>query len=512
MRAWTQLVSALCVAGFAFTAWTAEAQTTTSTAPAGSDEAQKHADAARTFYREGKYLEALEEFRKAYAISPTPALTYNIARSHERLSQWQEAMQMYERYAKEAPDARDRAEALEKVELLKKKLGGDAGTPEGNYQARIDAGRKAYSRGDYEGAIVEFKAAFDIKPSGGALYNIAKSYEKMARYEEAIDYFTQYLDLDPNVSDRGDVEETIKRLKKTLKEKFQELAVSSDPPGADIYLDDRNTGLQGQTNFRFKVTPGPHVIYLDLNGYEPVKRDFIMPDDKPLALDFKMKKLENVGFLEITVNQDGARIFVDGAIVGLSPYKEKKALTAGPHQIQVELPPLFERHTQQVTIQRDQTLPVKVDLQKYDAPISDETLSKWGRNLLLIGLIGGGLGIAGPFTYQKLILRRSPYEQLGPAELSGEQFYRGPLDEGDANFRRDPTDRTLKDIQFWSVIGGSAFVAGGLTFYIYKWVRDTPPPAPMVTADLDASDISITGFGLAPTADGGSMFGLSGSF
>jgi hypothetical protein len=45
------------------------------------------------------------------------------------------------------------------------------------------------------------------------------------------------------------------RLKKSIRERFQELSVSSEPPGADIYLDDRNTGLQGQTNFRFKVVP-----------------------------------------------------------------------------------------------------------------------------------------------------------------------------------------------------------------------------------------------------------------
>jgi tetratricopeptide (TPR) repeat protein len=522
MRVWTQLVSALCLAGFAYSSSNALAQTTTSTAPAApasSDEAQKHAEAARALYKDGKYLEALEEFKKAYAITPTPALTYNIARCHERLSQWQEALAMFEKYAKEATDPRDRTEALDKVEFLKKKIGGDLQTPDAMYQARIDAGRKAYSRGDYEGAIVEFKAAFDIKPLGGALYNIGKSYEKMGRYEEAIDYFTQYLDLDPNVSDRADVEATIKELKKRLKEKFQELAVSSDPPGADIYLDDRNTGLQGQTNFRFKLTPGPHVVYLDLNGYEPVKRDFIMPDDKPLALDFKMKKLENVGFLEIKVNQDGARIFVDGAIIGLSPYKEKKALTAGVHQIQVELPPMFERHTQSVTILRDQTLPVAVDLQKYNAPISDETLSKWGRNFLLIGLIGGSLGVAGPFAYQKLIYQRDPYEQLGPAEVSEEKFYRGPVDETSPDYRRDPTERTLSDIQLWSIVGGSVFVAGGLTFYIYKWVRDTPPPPPMVTAGYESGDsgddginVSITGFGVAPNGDGGSMFGLSGSF
>jgi hypothetical protein len=409
---------------------------------------------------------------------------------------------MYERYAKEESEPRDRAEALEKIEILKKKIGAEGGTPDAKYEARIGAGRKAYSRGDYEGAIEEFKAAFDIKANPSALYNIAKSYEKMARYDEAIEHFQQYLDLDPKASDRSDVEETIKRLKKALKEKFQELSVSSDPPGADIYLDDRNTGLQGQTNYRFKVTPGPHQLFLDLNGYEPTKRDFIMPDDKPLALDFKMKKLENVGFIAINIDQDGARIFVDGAIVGLSPYKLKKALTEGPHQVQVEQVG-FMRYSQQVTVVREQETPVNVVLEHYNPPIEDETLSKWGRNLMLIGIIGGGLGIAGPFAYQKIILHRDPFTQLGPMTVTSGMggTYRGPLATSDPNYREDSTHKTLKTIQFWSVIGGSVFTAGGLGLYIYKWVR-TVPPKPVLAID----DI-----GIMPT-DGGAYAGISGRF
>ena len=381
-----------------------DGQAATSTS-ADAEIARVHADAGRAYYQAGKYLEAIEAFRKAYELLPTGPLAYNIGRCHERLSQWKEAIDWYEVYVAKATDPRDKAETLDKIEILKKKLGPDTASPEGQYEARMAAGRGAYSKGDYEGAIEEFKAAFDLKASTGALYNIAKSYEKMARYEEAIDYFQQYLDLEPTASDRADIEESIRRLKKTIKERYQELSVSSDPPGADIYLDDRTTGLQGQTNFRFKVTPGPHTLYIDLNGYEPIKRDFIMPDDKPLALDFKMKKLENVGFVEIEVNREGARIFVDGAIVGLSPYKQRKALEAGKHQIQVELLG-YNRYTQEIEVQKDQVAQVQVQLQEYVPPVQDETLSAWGRNLMLIGIVGGGLGFAGPFAYQKLILRR----------------------------------------------------------------------------------------------------------
>src|SRR5688572_18307771 len=146
------------------------AATTTSTS---SEVAKLHAEAGRNYYRAGKYVEALEEFKKAYRLEPRAALTYNIARCHERLSQWEEAINAYERYVKEATDPRDKAESLDKIELLKKKLGPDASSPDARYEARIQEGRKAFSRGDYEAAVEEFKAAFDIKPKPAALFNIA---------------------------------------------------------------------------------------------------------------------------------------------------------------------------------------------------------------------------------------------------------------------------------------------------------------------------------------------------
>ena len=58
----------------------------------------------------------------------------------------------------------------------------------------------------------------------------------MGRFEEAVEYLQQYLDVDPNATDRANIEENIRRLKRSIRDRFQELSVSSDPPGADIYL------------------------------------------------------------------------------------------------------------------------------------------------------------------------------------------------------------------------------------------------------------------------------------
>lgn len=517
----------------------AAAQTTTSTAGASTDSAAAGDPTAQAIalfkrakanYKDGKYVEALIDFKKAYELKPTGAITYNIARCHEQLSEWKEAVAAYELFATETDDQREKTEALDKIEFLKSKLAPADSGEDAKYKVNIDEGKKAYSRGDYERAIDAFQKAFDIKPSPGVLFNIAKSFERMGRYEEAIEYFKQYLVLCQNCADRPDIEEQIKRLLGSIKNRFQELSVSSDPPGADVYLDDRNTGLQGQTNYRFKVKPGPHTLYIDFNGYEAIKRDFVMPDDKPLALEFQMKKLTDVGFAQISVNVDGARLFVDGAIIGLSPYKEPKALKSGDHQITIEARG-YPRHTSTFIVQRDATAAVDIVLQEYDEPIKDETLSKWGRNFLLIGLIGGGIGFAVPFGVQEFINRRPGFSALGPTEVvfgdgitaENTKFWRGtkdaagnPLADGafNPNFRENKAQKNLETIQLVSIITGSVFVATGLTFYCVKWFRPDPARVEIISSledDDDAPLVEITGFGVGATPDGAGV-GLVGSF
>lgn len=491
--------------------------TTSSTAAAPAADSTEKAialfKAAKKDYRSGKFLEALENFKKAYELKPTPAILYNVARCYEKLSQIQEAIKTYEQYVAQTTDPRDKAETLEKIESLRRKDATDPTSPEGQYKVNIANGKSAFRKGDYEGAIAAFKAAYDIKPTSGALFNIAKSYERMGRFEEAVEYLQQYLDVDPNATDRANIEENIRRLKRSIRDRFQELSVSSDPPGADIYLDDRTTGLQGQTNYRMKVKPGPHTIYLDLNGYEPYQTDFVMPDDKPLALEFKLKKLTNVGFAEFKINVDGARIFVDGAIVGLSPFTQPKALPAGKHQLTVEASG-FPRYTQAFVVNRGKTSNVDVKLEEYVEPIKDETLSKLGRSFFMIGLFGGGLGYGGPWLYQEYLRKRPLYENVGPApdQISSTNFYTGP---GAMGNQENSEAKLLTQIQFWSGIGGGVFMATGITFFMIKWFR--PEEKVDLVADLNLDDdsnfanVEVTGLGLIPTAEG-AAFGMSGSF
>ncbi len=489
------------------TAARAQEGTETSTAASDSGDDAALAERGKELYANGQYLEALEAFKEAHDSDPSPALRYNIASCYEKLSQWSEAIKWYELYLEVETSPRDRSDAMDKIELLRKRIGDD--TPEGQFTARMEAGRTAYGRGDYEAAILEFQAAFEIKEDPAPLYNLGKSYERLARYEEAIEYYEQYLALAPEAPDRADVEETIKRLRKAIRERYQDLTVSSDPPGGDIYLDDKSSEILGQTNLSMKVTPGPHTIYIILNGYEPVEREFIMPDDKPLALDFKMTPLSNVGELVVNVPEDGARIFVDGAIVGLSPYTQKKKLEQGSHQVQVELKGYY-LYTQDVQITKDETTVLDVELKKPRKRVADGTLKDWGTTLMIVGLVGGTLGYLAPFIYQEFILARDYYDPLGPQSISGNTFYRGPDTEN--GLRTNEEFQSLDRIQIGSLVAGSIVAAGGLSMLMVKWFRKKQPEPVTGIGPANSPWFTFDGVGVTRTPDGGTGVGLSGRF
>lgn len=56
-----------------------------------------------------------------------------------------------------------------------------------------------YQAQKFEEAIPEFKAAYDIDPRAGLLFNIAQSYRKAGHPRDAIQYYDRYLTSDPRI-------------------------------------------------------------------------------------------------------------------------------------------------------------------------------------------------------------------------------------------------------------------------------------------------------------------------
>jgi tetratricopeptide (TPR) repeat protein len=83
-------------------------------APARADEeatadvvtSRRHFDAGARAYEEGDFRRALEEFLTAQRLHPVPAFDFNIARCHDKLKQYDDAIALYRRYlSANPPDA-----------------------------------------------------------------------------------------------------------------------------------------------------------------------------------------------------------------------------------------------------------------------------------------------------------------------------------------------------------------------------------------------------------------------
>jgi len=138
-------------------------------------------------------------------------------------------------------------------------------------RARFAQGTKLYQGGKYRDAIVEFEAAYRLKPHGAIHYNVAQCREKLEQWPEALQSYQDYLREVPDARDRAAVRATIGRIERRLAAAgVQALLVYTDPPGAAVRLDGKP---RGRTPFHVTLAPGVYRVALALDGYSPEEQE-----------------------------------------------------------------------------------------------------------------------------------------------------------------------------------------------------------------------------------------------
>jgi hypothetical protein len=188
----------------------------------------------------------------------------------------------------------------------------------------------------YSAAIENFKKSQELYPASATVYNIAKSYERLADSQNCVQYYQAYLDAylaenGTNAPDSVDVRNSITKCRLGAK---VEVSVDSKPPGAQVRIDDESQ-LLGQTPYSTRMDAGRYTFYLDLPGYSPIKREVVVKPGEPVQLVFDMEKFRRVGTLNLDTNIRNATIFIDGRNIGLTPFNEEIPLEEGLHQITI---------------------------------------------------------------------------------------------------------------------------------------------------------------------------------
>src|SRR5262249_24727209 len=82
-------------------------------------EARQHVDRATKLHGDGKFAEALDELKTAFALDPQPELLYAMGQIHVQLGQCAQAIRYYERYLTTRPDPGTATAAKEAMEACK---------------------------------------------------------------------------------------------------------------------------------------------------------------------------------------------------------------------------------------------------------------------------------------------------------------------------------------------------------------------------------------------------------
>lgn len=84
-------------------------------------------------------------------------------------------------------------------------------------EIEYEKGLTFYKAGDYEHAVASFVKVYRVSPNPNLIYNIARCFEELKRFEQAADSYEEYLKLSPEASDRPQIEVTIKTLRSLAK-------------------------------------------------------------------------------------------------------------------------------------------------------------------------------------------------------------------------------------------------------------------------------------------------------
>jgi outer membrane receptor for ferrienterochelin and colicins len=202
--------------------------------------------------------------------------------------------------------------------------------------ARFHRGNQLFKAGRFDEALVEFFTSNRLAHNRNVIFNIARSYEALGRFEEAYRYYAEYIDEEPNKDERAAAQ---KRLRE-IEPRVALLRIDSDPPGATVYLDRKDLGGRGETPLLIAVTPGRQKVLLDARGHRMATVAAEAVRGRAVQVSAKLDLI--VGRLRIS-SRPKAVVYIDRAAGTAAPPASNTTpatlqLTPGRHTVELEAP------------------------------------------------------------------------------------------------------------------------------------------------------------------------------
>jgi len=188
-----------------------------------------HFQQGRERYAAGDYAAALSAFEQSYQQEPLPAVWVNIAQCLRALGRNDEAARAFRRFLDSRwGSSQVRAEVWEALDDLSAKPAPARAPRDPVALERFRRGRLLYDRGDYEHALIEFRAGYLAAPTPAMIVNIGQCLRKLDRLPEAAAAYQSFLAQrsgDPQV--RAEVWEALDEVLRELDRRMFKLAEAS---------------------------------------------------------------------------------------------------------------------------------------------------------------------------------------------------------------------------------------------------------------------------------------------
>lgn len=138
-------------------------------------------------------------------------------------------------------------------------------------ELQFQRGNESYEARDYKSALEHYLASNRLVPNRSVLYNIALTYEKLGQAPEAFRYYNDALEQETRPDRKKNIEDGLARVAPSV----AVLKVTTDPPGATIFLDRKDLGARGTTPRSLGLPAGKRKVIVELPGYESAEQDNI---------------------------------------------------------------------------------------------------------------------------------------------------------------------------------------------------------------------------------------------
>lgn len=334
---------------------------------------------------------------------------------------------------------------------------------EGDARRHYEAGAALYEVDNYEGALTEYRAAYDLSKEPRVLRAVAVCQKDLRRYSDAV------ASLDRLLAEAKDLEAEFRDKVNADRELLLPLTglvtIEVSEPGAEISIDGRVVGTS-PLSAEVRVDVGERTFVAKKATMLDATAKLSVVGGSRSSAKLAMEPAEKRGRLKVTVSDlpkgVTAKLSIDDAPMGAPPWQGD--LSAGRHLVEVTAPGhVTYKVSKEVAYKGTLEVDVRLEQERHEGTLAIET----GDPKTTITLDGKGLGGGTwsgtvPSGGHQLVVTRDGFKP-----------YRGDVTVLD-NQRRTVTVQLEeeKSTAVWWILGGAAVVGAGVGGYFLLRPKD----------------------------------------